>query len=627
MSPVLSVLSAIISLFFIRSVWSRKHLPGFRLYTWLAGALSLWCLLEGWQALLPSLAPAELFSNLKLAFMGLLPVLGLAGALDQTGKLRLLERWQLGGLVGVPALGMAFSWFGPDASPAGRGLSVRFASLLPSVPPAAVSLIVMFAVPLALFAGAYYLRSAWPRITPARRWLVAAATALPILTIPAVFLVDSELALQTVPALLSIGLFGLAAVFSGGTSPLSFGIFGREDSFINRLTLAVLVIDASGRILDLNETAAHWAGMARQGLIGRPIFDFSRQVGRVLLESRRGVTFDQDIALDNFAPPRYCHMHISEEPWKGDQILRLITLEDHTRFIKEAENLRRDRALLEAALEGHQSGMMVTDPNGRVILRTANLLQTFSLPEHAFNTGLLGWRNQMAQVMKDPARFHRFLDQTIQQTTGETLEMLEMSSGRWLECRSHTTVLPGSETIYRIWSFTDYTEQARREQELEHLSTHDSLTGVYNRAYFENELRRLRLGRRYPVSLIVLDVDGLKAINDRHGHPVGDEILRQAAQVLQRACRSDDVVARIGGDEYCVLLMHADSQVAEHVIDRIFSLQNLYNIRQPGPGLSLSLGYAVANNPAELDTLFQRADSLMYAARYKKRSGGARSLI
>ena len=558
MSPVLFVLSAIISLFFVRSVWSRRHSPGFRLYTWLAGTLSLWCLIEGWESLFPALAPLELFSNLKLTFMGALPVLGLAGLLDQSGQLVRLERWQLGGLVGVPAVGMAFSWFGPDGSPEGHGLAVQASTLLPRVPPAAFSLVAMFALPLALFAAVWFVRLQWQRVPAPRRWLMAAAIGLPFLVVPVVFLVDGGLALEVAPGVMSICLFGLASVFSSGTSPLSYGIFGREESLINRLAVAVLVIDPSGRILDINETAAHWAGMARQGLVGRPIFDFSRQIGRILLEARRGVTLDQDIDLDNFSPPRTCHMHLSEEPWKGDQILRLITLEDHSRFIKEYENLRRDRGLLEAALQGHQSGLMVTDPNGRVVLRTENLLQTFSLPEHAFDTGLLGWRNQMAQEMKDPARFHRFLDQTIQQPSGETLEMLEMASGRWLECRSHTTVLPAGEIVYRIWSFTDYTEQARREQELEHLSTHDSLTGVNNRAYFENELRRLRLGRRYPVSLIVLDVDGLKAINDRHGHPVGDEILRQTAQILQRACRSDDVVARIGGDEFCILLMHAD---------------------------------------------------------------------
>ncbi len=433
----------------------------------------------------------------------------------------------------------------------------------------------------------------------------------------------ARLAALALPAALSLGGMLFAAMFSGGGPSISSGMFGREDSLINRLTQAVLVVDSSGRIIDINETAALWVGMARQGLIGRPVFDFNRQIGRILLESRRGVTLDRDLHLEELTPPRFCHLHLSEEPWKGDQFIRLITLEDQSRFLKESSDLRRDRGLLEAALESHHSGLMVTDPNGRVILRTTNLLYTFNLPERAFDTGLLGWRNQMAQVMKDPARFHRFLDQTIQQSNGETLEMLEMASGRWLECRSHTVTLPGASMLYRIWSFTDYTDQARREQELLHLSTHDALTGANNRAFFENELRRLRLARRYPVSLIITDVDGLKAINDQHGHPAGDDILRQAVDILRRACRSDDVVARIGGDEFCVLLKHADAQAAEHVIDRIISLENLFNIRQPGPDLSLSIGFAVATNPAEMDTLFQRADSVMYAARFRKRSGGS----
>jgi diguanylate cyclase (GGDEF)-like protein len=622
------VLSAIISLIIFQSIWTRRYRPGFRLYSWIIGIVFAWCLIEVWEGFFPTLVPLVVFSNLKLGILGVLPVLGVAGVLDHSGQLARLQRWQVGSMAGVPAVGMAISWWSDVKGVSAHAPEAPHLAnlLLPRVPPAAFSLMVMYSLPLALFAGFWFLRLNWAKMHGSRRWLLAGTVVLPFGGLFLIAALAGNVVLDLSPALLSLSMMGFALTFSGGTSPLSYGMFGREDSLINRLMVAVLVIDPSGRILDLNETAAHWAGMARQGLVGRPVFDFSRQIGRILMESRRGVTLDQDINLDTFAPPRFCHMRLSEEPWKGDQPIRLITLEDNSRFIRERDDLRRDRVLLEASLQAHQSGLMVTDPNGRVVLRTSALLQTFSLPERAFDTGLLGWRNQMAQVMKDPARFHRFLDQTIQQQNGEALEMLEMSSGRWLECRSHTIRVGDGDTLYRIWSFTDYTEAARREQELEHLSTHDSLTGANNRGYFENEMRRLRLGRRYPVSLIVTDVDGLKAINDRYGHPAGDEILRQAAQVLRRACRSEDVVARIGGDEFCVLLMHADEQAAEHVIDRINSLQNLHNIRQPGPPLSISLGYAVANDPAELDTVFQRADSLMYAARYKKRTNTARSI-
>ena len=585
-----------------------------------------WCLVELYQIFgLPYAQPAVI-SNIKLAFLAVLPILGLVGILDQYRHLVSLERWQLGGLVAVPALGLAFSLSNPPAPPDPAGLAYLASSLMPAIPPAAFSLIIMFALPLALFAAFWFIRAQWPQLPAPRRWLLVVSAGLPFLTIPLFSLASGSAGLSATPALLSFSLLGFAAVLTDSTPNPPGGHLIQEEGLINRLSVGILLVDPSGRIVDINETAAMWAGMARQGLIGRPVFEFSRHIGRILLESRRGVALDQDVNLDHFSPPRYCHLRLIEHAWKGEQTIRLLSLEDFSRYVKDQADLRRDRLLLEAALQNHQSGLMVTDPNGRVVLRTDNLLETFHLPERAFDTGLLGWRNQMALEMKDPARFHRFLDQTIQQPIGETLEMLEMANGRWLECRSHPVTPAGGETLYRIWSFTDYTEQTRREQELERLSTHDSLTGAYNRAFFENELRRMRLARRYPISLIVTDVDGLKAINDRSGHPAGDEILRQTAQILDRACRSDDVVARIGGDEVCVLLKHADYQAAEHVIDRIYSLQNLYNIRQPGPGLSLSLGFAVATNPAELDTLFQRADSIMYAARYKKRAGGTRPL-
>ncbi len=586
------------------------------MYIWIAGIILLWCLLELYQILLLRIALPVVVSNIKLVFLAALPALGLVGILDQRHPLAFLHRGHMGSLMGVPAVGLVLFSFGQAGPAQPSGLAYLAGSLLPTIPPAALSLVILFALPLAL----WFIRARWPFLSTSRRWLLVASAALAVITIPVLIWLSASAGISAAPLLLSFSLLGLAAVLP--EPPPSSSIFSQEDSLINRLTVGILLIDSSGRILDINDTAAMWAGMARQGLNGRPIFDFSRVLGRILLESRRGVALDQDVNLDHFSPPRYCHMRLVDLPWKGDQTVRLLSLEDFSRYLKEQSDLRRDRLLLEAALQNHQSGLMVTDPNGRVVLRTDNLLQTFNLPERAFDTGLLGWRNQMALEMKDPARFHRFLDQTIQQPIGETLEMLEMANGRWLECRSHTVTPAGGEVLYRIWSFTDYTEQTRREQELERLSTHDSLTGAYNRAYFENDLRRLRLARRFPISLIVTDVDGLKAINDRSGHPAGDEILRQTAQILERACRSDDVVARIGGDEFCVLLKHADYPAAEHVIDRIYSLQNLYNIRQPGPGLSLSLGFAVATNPAELDTLFQRADSIMYAARYKKRAAG-----
>ncbi|MBI4928433.1 MAG: PAS domain-containing protein, partial [Anaerolineae bacterium] len=496
MGPALFLFPALISLLFSIHLISRRKAPGSLFYALGALLAAAWCALEAALASLLVPFPQTLVTGLRLFLIMALPGLLLAGVLDQTGQWLRVRRWQMG-MVGAPVAVMLLSWTQPVEARSQHALTV----LLPNSPPAVTSFALAFILPFALFTIGYVMIRRWGGLSPVQRLVLSLALLIPPAALLGTALVHADLLVSLMPALFPISLFGFAASFTGGNSPYSYGMFGREESLINRLAVAVVIIDPSGRIVDLNETAAAWAGMARQGLIGRPVYDFSRQLGRILLESRRGVTLDQDIFLDGLVPPRHCHLHVSEEAWQADQTLRLITLEDHSRFAKEFNDLRRDRALLEASLEGNQSGLMVTDPNGRVILRTAALLQTFSLPERAFDTGLLGWRNQMAQVMKDQTRFHRFLDQTITQGVGETLEMMEMASGRWLECHSHTITLPGTELIYRLWSFTDYTEQARREQELERISTHDAMTGVYNRAFFENELRRMRLARRYPVSL------------------------------------------------------------------------------------------------------------------------------
>jgi predicted signal transduction protein with EAL and GGDEF domain len=98
------------------------------------------------------------------------------------------------------------------------------------------------------------------------------------------------------------------------------------------------------------------------------------------------------------------------------------------------------------------------------------------------------------------------------------------------------------------------TERKRIEKEMKYLSLHDALTALYNRAFFENEMKRLEEGRETQIGLIVCDVDGLKIINDSLGHAAGDELLRGVAQTLTRSFRASDLTARIGGDEFAVIV-------------------------------------------------------------------------
>ncbi|MGE5417765.1 MAG: HD domain-containing phosphohydrolase [Acidobacteriota bacterium] len=158
----------------------------------------------------------------------------------------------------------------------------------------------------------------------------------------------------------------------------------------------------------------------------------------------------------------------------------------------------------------------------------------------------------------------------------------------------------------------DISERKRAEEKLKYYSMYDSLTGLFNRAYFEQELSNIEINDRYPVSLILCDVDGLKLVNDTLGHYVGDALLAAVADVLRDCFRDADTIARVGGDEFAIVLPECPRTVVEASYWRIQRAIANYNSSASIP-LSLSLGFATAtDNSINLLELFREADNNMY---------------
>ncbi|HBA88867.1 MAG TPA: diguanylate cyclase [Geobacter sp.] len=172
-----------------------------------------------------------------------------------------------------------------------------------------------------------------------------------------------------------------------------------------------------------------------------------------------------------------------------------------------------------------------------------------------------------------------------------------------------------------VGALLDISERKRSEKKLRYLSTHDMLTGIYNRAYFDEELERLKKGRKFPVSIVMADVDRLKEANDQLGHAAGDELLKLAARVFRSAFRREDVAARIGGDEFAALLPNTDEAALVEAMERLQQQIDFSNEAGHPIPLCLSIGAATARDGDELTAAWRKADQRMYRQK-KGRSAG-----
>lgn len=154
-------------------------------------------------------------------------------------------------------------------------------------------------------------------------------------------------------------------------------------------------------------------------------------------------------------------------------------------------------------------------------------------------------------------------------------------------------------------------ELIKQAEDLKYLSYHDKLTGLYNRAFFEEEMKRLDTERNLPISIIMGDTNGLKLINDVFGHAAGDNLIKSSANILSKSCRKEDVVARWGGDEFVILLPNTSSKSALEIINRIKN--NFRTEKFDLDYLNLSLGYSVkrySNTP--ITEVLKEAENNMY---------------
>jgi diguanylate cyclase (GGDEF)-like protein len=250
----------------------------------------------------------------------------------------------------------------------------------------------------------------------------------------------------------------------------------------------------------------------------------------------------------------------------------------------------------------------------RVIDVNRHTLELFGAPDKRMLLLRLGeiFRGDMEQ---------HFREQLIDLWEGKLFQQREVVNykltGDELHLHMQFSVFPGHAQDWSLVqvALTDITARKKAEAYLEFLGKHDVLTKLYNRSFYVDELNRLERKGPWPVTILIVDVNGLKSANDQLGHAAGDALLRRAGEVLGEAVEKPHHAARIGGDEFAILMPAAGEHDAKAMIANIDKLVELNNQFYSGLELSLSMGAATSEPGERLETVARRADYRMYKSK------------
>jgi diguanylate cyclase (GGDEF)-like protein len=235
--------------------------------------------------------------------------------------------------------------------------------------------------------------------------------------------------------------------------------------------------------------------------------------------------------------------------------------------------------------------------------------------------------NRINEIFPDES-LDKIKDGIIAITKGKKRIDLELVNhtldGRVLQVSISHLVVPGyyeSDFSRVLSSRVDITEQKKLEEKLRYMATHDPLTGLYSRTFFEEELSRHSNKRFLPLGVIMFDVDGLKYINDTFGHVKGDRLLKTTAKILSKVFRSSEILARIGGDEFAVILPNVNDEILKSVIERLeLQLSRVNKPRDDTGKINISYGYSIRQNEiVDMAGVLRDADENLYSNKMARR--------
>jgi len=382
---------------------------------------------------------------------------------------------------------------------------------------------------------------------------------------------------------------------------------------INNIPDNVYIKDTKNRFMITNKTMADFIGKTDAAFFSKKkANEYSLDENKVMKEGKPIIDKVEKVVYYG----KEYWMSSSKIPWydsKGHIMGTMGVSRDITKRKKEEETrLGREKSFFNALMDNISESIFFKDSDSKFVRINKATAEKFGLntPEEAIG------KTDFDIFSEEHAR-QAFKDEQIIMKTGnpiinmEEKETYEDKDDRW----ASTSKIPWydeNNNIIGVFGITrDITERKNSEEKIRYLSFHDTLTGLYNRAYFEEEIKRLNTERQLPLTMLMGDVNGLKVINDAYGHLKGDIFLKKIADILKECFREEDIVSRWGGDEFIIMLPKTAGEYAKDILKRIKRLcKERSTCNMP---LSISIGFATKKTPSEdIDKILKEAEDKMY---------------
>lgn len=397
------------------------------------------------------------------------------------------------------------------------------------------------------------------------------------------------------------------------------------ETIFNSTQVAMFLIDVVEesvfRFKRLNKSHEELTGLTTKMIIGKtPVEFLGNEVGSSVVNhyaecvnKKESITYEETLTLKTGTKTWLTTLSPICE--KGKVIQLVGASKDITERKYEEIRIREEKKWIDTTLHSINDAVITTDLHGRIILMN-----------HAAEV-VLG-------IMSANAVGQLFDNIVNVQESGKTLLLSDfihkLNQGELGIDNFETTILIDyhyitKNVIYKrvaiigeegcplgiVVTLSDETTKIKTSEELKYISMHDRLTGLYNRAYFEEELQRIDVARQLPISFVIGDVNGLKISNDVFGHKEGDKLLISVAELLKNAFRNEDVIARWGGDEFCIILPQTSKIMAKKICSRIQKVCAMVDATPIRPSISFGTATKVSLDQ-KLEDVFNEAEESMY---------------